>query len=116
MCEEFADELKKLVDFERASISTIDSEAGTLEIQYMFAGPRCGYEVGKVFPLEGTQTGYLASTGHPLARTIHSSDLCFQDDQDYKQVGLDNSIAVPLVSNGRVMGSFILRGTSAFGR
>lgn len=114
VCEEFAHELKKLVDFERASISTIDSEAGTFEIQYIFGGPRYGNEVGKVFPLEGTQTGYLASTGHTLAKTLLSTDLCFQNDQDYHQIGLDNSIAVPLVSNGRVMGKSVSNEDIAF--
>ena len=113
---DFARELKKLVAFERASISTVDSEAGTFKIQYIFCDPRSGYDVGKVGLLEGNQTGYLVSTGHTFTRNILSSDLSFQDDQDYHQMGLDFSIAVPLVSKSRVMGSFILRGNNAFGK
>ena len=114
--EDFARGLKKLVAFERASISTIDSDAGTFKIQYIFASPRFGYEVGKICPLEGTQTGYLASTGQTLTRNILSSKLDFQDDQDFHRIGLDSSIAVPLVSKSRVIGTFILRGNSAFGK
>ena len=113
---DFARELKKLVVFERASISTVDSEAGTFKIQYIFADPRSGYEVGKVCPLDGTQTGHLVSTGHTLARNVLSSDLSFQDDQDFHRIGLESSIAVPLVSKSRVIGSFILRGNNAFGK
>lgn len=109
VCEEFTHEMKKLVDFNRASVSLVDEEAGTFTLTYVLGEPRPGRTIGLVTPLEGSQTGQVVRAGKTLVRSDISSDLSFRDDQAHLDLGLYSSIALPLISKGRVIGSLVLR-------
>jgi GAF domain-containing protein len=103
VCEEFAREMRKLVDFERASISMVDREAETYTPQYVFGGPRSNEPIGAVCPLAGA----VAATGRTLVREDISSPENgeFLDDQVHLDLGLRSCIALPLISRGNVIGS-----------
>jgi GAF domain-containing protein len=111
VCEEFAREMRKLVDFERASISMVDRESRTYTPQYVFGGPRSNEPIGSVSPLEGSMTGAVVETGRTLVRRDISSPEGgeFLDDQVHLELGLHSCIALPLISKGQVIGSMILR-------
>ena len=81
VCEEFAVEMKKLVDFERASISVIDLESSTFTLQYMFGDPAPGRSVKSVTPMKDTLTGTLLETGQTIIRGDISVKPGFPDDQ-----------------------------------
>jgi Nif-specific regulatory protein len=63
--EKFALEMKKLVDFDRASINFVDQDAGTYTLLYLFGESRPGRSVGDAAPLEGTHTQQVVRTGQP---------------------------------------------------
>jgi signal transduction histidine kinase len=111
VCEEFAREMRKLVDFDRASISTVDREAGTYTPQYIFGDPKLNQPIGSVNPLPGTMTGKIEETRRTLVRGDISSPENgeFSDDQAHWEFGLRSCIALPLFSKGQVIGSMLLR-------
>jgi hypothetical protein len=63
--EKFALEMKKLVDFDRASINFVDQDAGTYTLLYLFGESRAGRSVGDAAPPEGTHTQQMVRTGQP---------------------------------------------------
>jgi GAF domain-containing protein len=101
--------MRKLVDFERASISIVNEEAGTYTVQYVFGRTRPGHPVGSVTPLAGNMTGDLVETGQTIVRFDVAEAQIYADERDHLKFGLRSCIALPLVSKGRVIGSLILR-------
>ena len=102
----------KQVDFERATISVIDNEAGTFTSKYIFGHPSCGPIVGATGKLHGTHTGFVFSTGKSLIRgnlLDQCEGLRFDDDDENIGLGLLSSCCLPLVSEGQVIGSLLLR-------
>ncbi len=68
VCEEFTQEMRKLVDFERASISVVNQGTDTYTIQYVFGSPRSGHPIGSVMPLAANMTGELVETAQTIVR------------------------------------------------
>ncbi|HLF05206.1 MAG TPA: LuxR C-terminal-related transcriptional regulator [Dehalococcoidia bacterium] len=112
--EKFALELKKLVDFDRANITTIDAAAGTLTIAHNFGQQLPGFPAGQVAPLEGTRAGLVRVTRqtfveHDVA-AVYSTRA---PDVAALEVGLRSSIVVPLICQGQVIGALSIRSRRA---
>lgn len=112
-CDEFTQELRKLVEFERASISVIDRDANAFILQYVFGDPGSGYAVTSVIPLQDTLTGELVKTGQAIIRGDISAKPGFADDQRNLGQGLLSCIGLPLFSKGMVIGALLLRSRQA---
>lgn len=108
--DRFAEEVKKLVDFEGISVNVIDHETGTFVIRYVSGVIQPGRNAGDILPLEGTQTGEVVKTGKPLVRRDVGADARFTTDQNLLDMGLGSSIMVPLRYQDRIIGSLSLRG------
>ena len=107
--EKFALEVKKLVDFDRASINVIDLEAGTVTLKYLFGPARPGRPLGSVRPFEGSQTQQMIQMGQPLVRPDIASDLTVPRERIYHDSGINSSIGLQLICKGQPIGSLILR-------
>ena len=107
--EQFAEEMKKLVDFDRVYINIVDREADTYTIKYLFGQDAPGRFVGAVRSMAGTRTERVAKTGHTLISPADARIGQFRGDQDYFQAGLVSSIVVPLISKAQVIGTLGLR-------
>lgn len=116
--EDFALEMKKLLDFELATISLADSEAGVSTVKYVYSQLPPLKSIGSVVPLAGSQTQRVVETGQTIVRQDLREDPTFADDRDHINLGLLSSIAVPLISKGRAFGSLVLRcpRVNAYGR
>ncbi|MCI0811754.1 MAG: PAS domain S-box protein, partial [Chloroflexi bacterium] len=108
--ERFAEEVKKLVDFDRISVNIVDHEAGTFVFQYVSGIIQPGRHAGDILTLEGTQTGEVVKTGKPIVRQDVSVDTRFQSDQTLLDMGFRSSIVVPLRYQDRIIGVLSLRG------
>ena len=105
--QQFAEAVKRLVDFDRASIDTIDHDAGTIKIAYLSRRTGSVLNQGETVRLEGT-VSELAST---TRRTQVVDD--FAEDTRFWAAnasgdGLRSMISMPLISNDRVIGTFNL--------
>ena len=107
--ERFANELKKLVDWDLMNVSLIDGESGYATIQYI-AGEHFGYlHEGFTTPTDGTQAEKLRAT----RQTVVYSDAEFSNgisrEWDLLNARFRSVILVPLFAGGKVFGSLGLR-------
>ena len=107
--ERFADEVKKLVDFDRMAINVINEDAGVFTFKYAAGLVRPGRHIPDVVPLEGSQTQRVLETGQTLVVPDISINAWFTGTQRFLEEGLRSSIMVPLIHQGRVLGSMSLR-------
>lgn len=107
--EKFAEEVKKLVAFDRIYINRVDQDAGISVAKYLSGVSVPGLLSGQARPLAETQSEVVVRTGHSLVRRNIPEDLRFSDDRVHVASGLRSSIAVPLISKGVVIGTLGLR-------
>lgn len=115
--EKFAQEVKKLVDFDRVSVNIVNQASDTFTRKYLFGPPRPGNPMGFARPLEGTQNQEVITTGRTLRRDDTATFPKFPSDLDMPATAMPSSIMVPLISNGRVIGTIAWRArqVGAFG-
>ncbi|MBC8281185.1 MAG: PAS domain S-box protein [Chloroflexi bacterium] len=106
----FAEEVKKLVEFDRISVNVIDDTAGTFVFRYVSGVSQSTRKAGDVLPLEGNQTGEVFKTGRTLVRQDVSVDRRFLGDRTLLETGFKSSIVLPLKYQGRIIGVLSLRG------
>jgi len=110
--ERFAEEVRKLVAFDRIVINTIDIEKATVINVYMAGKQIADRKVGEVYPLKGS--------GNAKMVRIKSSLLVQTEDfNEYKdrfpmllstfQAGFQSIMNIPLFSKGRIIGGLLLR-------
>jgi PAS domain S-box-containing protein len=110
--ERFAEEVKKLIPFDRIVINLIDIEKSTVSNVYM-AGEGIGdREVGKIYPLKGSGSAEMVRTKSTLL-------IQTEDFNEYKdrfpmllstfQAGFRSIMNVPLFSKGQIIGGLLLR-------
>ena len=111
--ERFTQELKKLVDFDRIAINIIDPTAQAFLIKYLWGPTQPSRRQGDIVPLEGTVTQQVFQTRQTLTSEDLSKDIHtgarLTTEGGYLRLGLRSSIAVPLISKGSIIGSFVLR-------
>ena len=115
--EEFAAEVKKLVDFDRMTINVMDEEAGIQTSTYQAGAHLAGHQINSPMPLEGTMVERVFRTGLPLVREHISRGESFPGDSARLEAGLYSNITVPLFSKGRIVSTMALhsRRASAYG-
>jgi PAS domain S-box-containing protein len=110
--ERFAEEVRKLIPFDRLVINLIDTEKGIAPPLYI-AGKEIGdRKIGGACPLEG-------SGNAEMVRTKSSLLIQTEDFNEYKdrfpmlsstfQAGFRSIMNVPLFSKGRIIGGLLLR-------
>ncbi|MCH7712616.1 MAG: GAF domain-containing protein [Chloroflexi bacterium] len=107
--EEFAAQLKKLVDFDRIGINVIDREAGTASLKYVSGlGPPVT-DASQARPINSLRVRDLIKSGRTIVVDDLSDTTPFPLDQTYLDAGLNSLITVSLISSGRTIGTLILR-------
>ena len=107
--EQFAQEMKKLVDFNRVSINTINHGDETFTVRYV-CGPISPIRpLGTPIPLAGTQVGEIVKTGKTVRRADLVHESRFSADSKWADLNLNSGIITPLISKGTVIGTFSLR-------
>jgi len=110
--EPFAEEVKKLIPFDRIVINIINIEKSTVSNVYMAGKGIADRKVGEIYPLEGSGIA-------EMVRTKSSLLIQTEDFNEYKdrfpmllstfQVGFRSIMNVPLFSKGRIIGGLLLR-------
>jgi len=105
--EQFAAELKKLVDFDRITINLLDTANETYTLKYVSGSRIEGRDVGVVRPLAGTLSQHLIQSGQTVIRR-NIVDPRFAADLDNIKCGLRSGMALPLASQGRIVATLSL--------
>ncbi|MFQ6030264.1 MAG: GAF domain-containing protein, partial [Dehalococcoidia bacterium] len=107
--DKFVQGLMRLVGFDRMAINIIDEENGVFESRHLFGEVCGGIPSAATIPLENTQTQTLLATGKSLIRPDITQEKGFAHDHIHIASGLRASIIIPLISQGRVIGTIGLR-------
>lgn len=115
--DEFATQLKKLVDFSRISLMTVDRSKGTLQVKYAIQEGRLNPRQERVWRLEGTRTQLVTESGETLIQEDISADSPFPSDHLVLEPEFVTCIVVPLTGKEGVLGTMNLFSTKpgAFG-
>jgi len=110
--ERFAEEVNKLIPFDRIVINIINIEKSTVSNVYMAGKGIADRKVGEIYPVEG-------SGNDEMVRTKSSLLIQTEDFNEYKgrfpmllstfQAGFRSIMNVPLFSKGRIIGGLLLR-------
>jgi signal transduction histidine kinase len=115
--EQFAQAVKKLMDFERISINSVNRDEGVFTFQHVSGLTAPGRNPGDSMPLAGSQMEKAILSGQHQVRhdiTVESSGSAVAT---MVGVGVRSSILVPLIVNGEVIGGLALwsRRPNAYG-
>ncbi len=112
----FTSEIKKIIDFDRASIALIDGDK--LRFFAVSGEVKTGLGEGDVIPLAGSTTEWVMKQGTSNIEADFTQDTKFSIDEAHLLAsGLRSAIRVPLFSKGEVFGTFNLtsRHANAYG-
>jgi two-component system cell cycle sensor histidine kinase/response regulator CckA len=116
--ERFAEEVRKLIPFDRIMINLIDLKNNTSTPAYIAGIDVPGRRAGDITPLAGTVTEEVARTRSSLFIQIDNEDIDevisrFPPLLPTFQAGLRSMIFVPLISKDQVIGVLSLRATKS---
>lgn len=99
-------EIRKLVQFDRASIAMIDD--GHVFSKVYFMEPRSEERRGTVFPMDETGIKWVVREKKPLIRGDLQGEGTFAEDAFIRATGVRSGIVIPLVYRGEVTGTLNL--------
>jgi PAS domain S-box-containing protein len=109
--ERFAEEVRKLIPFDRILLNLVNPQEGTTTAAYTTGMEVAGRRKGAVFPLVGSITEQMIRTGAPILfhpRSIEDVHEQFPALVLHFQAGLRSRLSVPLIARGEVIGGLIL--------
>ena len=110
--EPFAEEVNKLIPFDRIVINIIDIEKSTVSNVYMAGKAIVGRKVGEIYPLKGSGSAEMIRT--QSSQLIQAEDFSEYEDRfpmllSTFQAGFRSIMDVPIFSKGQIMGGLLLR-------
>jgi two-component system cell cycle sensor histidine kinase/response regulator CckA len=106
VCERFAEELRKLIPFDRIAINIINPGHDTVTVAYAMGAEVKGRQIGDIFPIAGTQTEKAIRTrSTQFLQVANKEELVEQFPVVSSfQIGARSLISVPLISKDQVIG------------
>ncbi len=109
--ERFAEEVRKLIPFDRILVNLVNSQEGTLTTAYTAGMEVAGRRKGVVFPVAGTVTEEMIRTGAPVLfqpESIEEVRNRFPGLVLAFEAGLRSRLSVLLIARGEAIGSLAL--------
>ena len=110
--ERFAEQVRRLVPFDRIAITTVDFERETTTVSHAYGETLPGREPGSVHPLAGTATETVLQSRAGLLINVESEQALARKLLAYTtsiEAGFRSLISVPLISGDHVVGALHLR-------
>ena len=110
----FAEEVRKLIPFDRIVIGLADFERGISRVSYALGTEISDRRIGSIVPLEGTATGRVIETRSTLL--VQENEVADSTEQSYTtthryRAGLRTFLSVPLISGNEAIGVLNLHST-----
>ena len=109
--ERFAEEVRKLIPFDRILVNLVNQQEGTLITAYTVGMEVAGRRKGVVFPIAGTVTEEMMRNGAPVLYQPESLEEVYRRFPGLVlafQAGLRSRLSVLLIARGLVIGSVTL--------
>ncbi|HEU0021764.1 MAG TPA: PAS domain S-box protein, partial [Dehalococcoidia bacterium] len=115
--QQFAQEVKNLVNFDWLAINVIDYQTETFVTKYATGRVRAEQSLKDVVPMAGSMTGAVVKSGRTLVEPDIAGSTNFKGSEGSLGSGIRSVIMVPLTSKGRIIGVFGLgsRQVAAYG-
>ncbi len=111
--EQFAQQVRKLVPFDRLAIVVADPEQGTQTLAYVVGSSVPGWEIGQRVPLANTGTAEVLRTRASLLISLDEGDDGTVARYPFiaagYAAGLRTFLSVPLIASGRPVGALHVR-------
>ena len=111
--EQFASEVKMLIDVDQIRISMIDESKDILHLSYVALNPSVSFDRRETVPLEGTFSGHVAKTRETLIINDLAKENTFWTARPLVEDGLKSAITVPLVSKDKLVGTLVVLSAEA---
>ena len=108
--QQIALEMKKLIDFDRTSINTINRQDGTFTLRYVYGPVTSTRPLGVPVSMSNTHVEEVFKSGKPLRRAIPAVTPEYSTDAEWAALGIKSTLLIPLIFRGEVIGTFSLRG------
>jgi len=107
----FAEEVRKLIPFDRISVATINSEVQTVTMAYTWGNEIDGRNQGDVFPIENTTYAKLVVNRSGILIQVGSEDelKAYPHLLNTFRAGFRSMISVPLISKDEMIGGLNFR-------
>ncbi|OGN96854.1 MAG: hypothetical protein A2Y89_01425 [Chloroflexi bacterium RBG_13_51_18] len=102
----FVEELKKVVDVHWAGIVLI--EENEFVCVALSSPDSSAYQIGDRVPMEGTGTAWVVAQKKPFIESDLAEEKYFTTSDFFHVHGLRSTAYIPLISKGKIIGSFIL--------
>ncbi len=106
--EIIAREIRKLVDYDRASITLLDEDGSGVKFEFVVPTVRVGWQQGDRLPLEGTNIGRVILSKEPLIKHDIAEEQDAIEDEMLIKAEMKSFIIVPLISHSGIIGTFNL--------
>ncbi|MCH8221807.1 MAG: GAF domain-containing protein [Chloroflexi bacterium] len=112
MFEQFGEQVKRLVPFQRMVIATADPASHTARDEYVTGLGRSGWIPGENVSLTGSLAEYMVHRRSPVY--VFEGDESFvgkvpDDDHHRQSIGLASLISVPMIAQGELIGNLNVR-------
>ena len=111
--EQFASEVKMLMDVDQLRIGMIDESRNILNLSYVALNPGVSLDRRESVPLQGTISGHVAKTRETIIIDDLSQETRFWSAQQLVEDGLRSTIAVPLFSKDKLVGTLFVLSAEA---
>jgi signal transduction histidine kinase/HAMP domain-containing protein len=101
-------EIRRLVDYDRASITLLDEDGSGVRFEFVVPSVREGWQQYDHLSLEGTNIGHVILTKQPLIKRDIAEQHDALEDELLLKTGMKSFIIVPLISHSGVIGTFNL--------
>jgi len=102
------EEIKKLVAFDRASISLAWGSDRVNEVYFLEPRGEDPPEAGRTYPLDGTGIKWVIRHQRPLIRRDLARADRYLEDEFIRETGVESGMVVPLIRRGQVIGTLNL--------
>ena len=102
----FAEEMKKLIDFDRLSVAFLDASGSYLRISSSGSRTDSGWGMESLVPVVGTGPGWVVLNETHFIHPDTKRQRRFIEDQFLAEDGIRSYILLPLSSRGQVTGTF----------
>ena len=112
--DEFAEQVRTMIPFDRISVSLVDPGQGTIRGGHVVGLNVPGWQAGYVQPLERTAVGSVATTGESMLvseKDYESLARRFPDTAAVRDSGIRSGILVRLASKGLLVGVLTMEST-----
>ena len=111
--EQFASEVKMLMDVDQIRISIIDEGQNSLHLPYVALNPSVSFDLQETVPLEGTISGQIAKSRETIIIDDLAQDTRFWTAPRLVEDGLRSTIVVPLISKDKIIGTLVVLSAEA---